>query len=422
MQRRRLDWVGWALTTVGLSCCAAPQVVTVADKSALMAAQAAQDRAALESQQHAKREAEARSLVRQQRFVAEFETVARQHQGLLGLLQKWDAAADSRIDPVALPLAAWPGLPALLPVVEACELRLSELADRPLHSKIPNEIAGRARLLCDLARRAKPIVQRQVLANARTFLAPPPWLRAIPHRYSQQGRLSWHQFLLLLQVEEHWDQQAGPYATHALAVGALLPRAEWLQPAWDARNRLVSEMANGAKRFSLPASAAAPEVEMQVRRLWTEHPAAPSDLQGTLLQVRALDADWQPLRDDKGRVTRHLRDAVAVIRVTAPPLAVGCWLNWLQLERTGRQIRLLRSDDVRMIRCPDHPSASPVQKTQAKSKMASQVAALRLQSAVLKPLLTLSVTAAPHPPSEADRCGAPRTALHFAALSVVFRL
>ncbi|MSQ82675.1 MAG: hypothetical protein EXR77_07125 [Myxococcales bacterium] len=363
MRRCRLDWVGWALTTAGLSCCAAPQVVIATDKSVLMAAQAAQERAGLEGQQQAKREAEERSLVRQTRFVAEFETVARQHQGLLGMLQKWDAAADSRIDPVALPLAAWPGLPALLPVVEACELRLNELANRPLHSKIPNEIAGRARLLCDLARRAKPIIQRQVLANARTFLAPPPWLRAIAQRYSQHGRLSWHQFLLLVQVEEHWDQEAGPYVAHGLAVSALLPRDEWLQPAWDARNRLVNEMANGARRFGLPASVAAPDVEMQVRRMWANHPAAPSDLQGLLLQVRALDADWQPLRDDNGRVKRHLRDAVAVIRVTAPPFAAGCWVNWLQLERRGRRIRLLRSDDVRMIRCPDHQAASSPQKT-----------------------------------------------------------
>lgn len=349
----KLLWLALAC----LGACARAPVVPPPDPAALLAAEKAKEAAKLKAEEDAKMAADLAVLQRQQGLAKEFETLSQAHAALVGQLQRWDAAGDVRTDPVEITLQAWPKLAALLPVREACELRLRELVDKPVHAKMPPEIAGRVRAFCDTVARGQGIVQRQVIAAARPFLTVPHWVREIADRYETQGRVNWSELKMLLDAEGIFDRRSGPHAAAAKQVGAVLPRDEMLRAAVEARARLLRAMRAGMVRMGMPAGASDRKLETQVRALWDAQGVASGELAGNLLAVTALDPAWQLLRGDHG--SRQVREVAMLVLATAPEFAQGCWVVWGQLERAGGKTRLLRSDDVRRLRCVDDKPQVP---------------------------------------------------------------
>jgi len=353
-----LRWSPLWLACAGLVACAKPHALP--DAAALLAAERAKEQAVAHAAERERRAADERVHQGQLALGGEFEALARAHAPLVGLLQRWDAAGDGRANPVAETIAAWPRLPTLQPVLEACELRLHALASKPLHPKVPPEWAGRVRQFCDVVRRAVPIVQRQVVAAARPFLTTPRWVREIPERYVQHGRVNWHEWLHLRAAERLWDHLAPPHLAAAQAVGAILPRDEMLRPALEARSQLEREVERGLARLGLPAGLEEPALTRIVAHHWPRARRPASALHGLLLAVRAVDAGWLPLRDATGKVSRELREAAVLLRATEPAWAAGCWVTWVRLERTADVVRLVRTDDVRKVRCPGQGGGAAV--------------------------------------------------------------
>lgn len=345
------------LVCLGLVACTKAQVLAP-DAAALLATESAKAKAATEAVERERQAAAERALERQAALAAEFEALANAHVALVSQLQRWDAAGDGRANPVAETVAAWPKLATLLPAVESCELRLRELADKPLHPKVAPQLAGRVRHWCDLVRRAVPIVQRQVVAAARPFLTTNHWVREIPKRYADHGRVNWHEWLQLRAAEQLWEELAPPHLAAAKAVGAALPRDDMLRPAVEARARLQREVEHGLSRLTLPAGIDDPAFARTVTGLWKAGNWPASSLRGEVLAVRAVDAAWLPLRDATRQVTRQMREGAVLLQAVAPDWAVGCWVQWVHVERKGGRDRLLRTDDVRKVRCPG-ASGSP---------------------------------------------------------------
>lgn len=339
----------WALAVLALVGCAKAAVVKPIDP-AQFAAQQKAAQLALQRQQQA--EQTRIDQARQLALAAEFTALTARHATLLTELRNWDAAGDARADLVQAPLQAWPKLKQLEPMVVACGTRWRELADKPLVPPLPATLAGQVRAACDVALRAPAIVQRQVVANARTFLQIPGWVRDAPSRYARTGRVSWHELLQLRDTEASYARRAEPYLAHATAVQAFLPRDEMLAPALQARARLLHEMAQGEARLAAPVGVRDAKVAAQVRKLWPAVKLDPEELGGEILQVVALDPRWQVLVGEAGRVTRQTREVAVVLLARTPTFAQGCWVVWAMLEQRGGATRLRRGDDVRWLRCP----------------------------------------------------------------------
>ena len=275
-------------------------------------------------------------------------------------LQRWEAAGDARTELIDQVLQWLPQLALLQPMVEACGSRLLELADRPQIAGPPAEIAGRVRSQCDLAMRRQAIVQRQVLAQARTVLGLPGWYADVGRRYTEKGRISWHHWLELLDLEPSFQRRAQPWLRAAAAVDAALPMQELLAPGLQARAAVAQEFTTPPARLGLPAGWADKEVTRLVNSLWKlaalSGPFA--GVRGPPLQVVALDPLWQPLVDSQGKVTRRFREFSAQVEVAqGPTWAQGCWVLWGALEQQGRTTRLRWAEEVRKIRCPGPRSA-----------------------------------------------------------------
>jgi hypothetical protein len=328
--------------------------------------------------------AQKRQAVRRAQWADEFARLQTGLAPLLADLQRWDGAGDQRADELETVLAAWPQLPRLQPLIEACGLRLLRLAEQPaVDAAEPKELPDRVRLVCSLALRGEAIVQRQVIADARTYLGVPGWVADVPKRYRELGRLAWHQWRELLHAEASWQRRAGRWLDAARTVGAELPRVELLGPALAARRQLERELDRGLVRWSWPSSVTDGEVAVRVRTLWQsgrdppwDGPAwlAPAAVQhrtdaywqgrATLGEVRAVDGVWQTLVDAKGRRTRRLRDFAASFEVEASePSLSGCWLTWGTLEQQGSQWSVRWSDDVRKLPCSGPEQAVPATQT-----------------------------------------------------------
>ncbi len=349
----------WMVLGFCAVACTRPQAL-VPDAQALLAAERAKALAEKEAAQRELAATEQRTLDRQLGLVAQFEALGKEHGPQVAQLQRWDAAGDGRANPVAETVAAWPKLAALQLPAEACELRLRELADKPLHAKVPPTVAGRVRLWCDLVRRRIPIVQRQVIAAARPFLSAPGWLREVPQRYATSGRVNWHEWLQLRAAERLFAEQAPPHLAAAQAVGAALPQDEMLRPALEARARLEREVDRGVDRLGLPAGVDEAAFARSVTGLWRATAWPEAMLRGNVLAVRAVDPAWLPLRDDKGKVTRQMREGALLLQAGSPAWAAGCWVVWVQVERKAGKDRLIRGDDVRKVKCPGQADARGV--------------------------------------------------------------
>lgn len=317
--------------------------------------------AALREKQRLEQEAAERQRLRRERLTAEFLEFERTHAPALAALQRWDAAGDARTELVAQTLQWLPKLAALEPMVQACGSRLLELADRPQAVGPPAEIPGRVRSQCDLAMRHQAIVRRQVLAQARTFLALPAWYADIARRYTEKGRISWHQWLELLDLEASYQRRAQPWIRAAAAVDAELRAQELLAPGLLARSTVAQQFSDPPARLGLPAGWVDKLFSSQVKRLWgsaaQEGPFA--GVRGPALQVVALDPIWQPLLDEKAKVARRFREFAAQFEVAqGPTWAQGCWVIWGALEQQGPAIRLRWAEEIRKIRCPG-PKAAP---------------------------------------------------------------
>lgn len=288
-----------------------------------------------------------------------------QARSALNLLERCDTAGDQRGVPLEELLAQWPAwLTQMQPLTEACGARLLELADKPAESASePAGLRDTVRKQCGLAMRALPIVQRQVVGHARTFLGLPSWVLDVPKRYAEVGRVGWSQLLDLLDVEASYERRAAPWLRAAAQVGAVLPVGELLGPGVQARQLLLREIDKGISRLGWPLAIEDASIDQAVRAAWRE--ARPDGVQGSvqgprawsrsvqLLAVRAVDVAWQPLVDERGRKVREQREFAALVRVEqVPGPLVGCWISWGTVERRTGPTEVRWSDDARKVRCP----------------------------------------------------------------------
>lgn len=317
--------------------------------------------AALREKQRLEQEAAERQRLRRERLTSEFLELERTHAATLAALQRWDAAGDGRTELVGQLLQWLPKLAELEPLVQACGSRLLELADRPQAVGPPTEIPGRVRAQCDLAMRQRAILQRQVLAHARTFLGLPAWYADISTRYTEKGRISWHHWLELLDLEQSYQRRAQPWMRAAAAVDAALPVQELLAPGLLARATVAQQFSDPPARLGLPAGWSDANFTRQVQRLWgsavQNGPFA--GVRGPAHLVVALDPLWQPLLDEKGKVARRFREFAAQFEVVqGPSWTLGCWIVWGALEQQGRSTRLRWAEEIRKVRCPG-PKPAP---------------------------------------------------------------
>ena len=346
--------LGALLVTLALVGCgrhAKPTPSPAQVQAQLLAAQQAAD---LLEKQRRERETAERLRLRQERLAQEFLELERSHAPTLSALQRWDAAGDARTEAVDQVLLWLPQVAQLQPMVEACGSRLLELADRPHTGPTAPGLAGRVRSQCDLAMRHRAILQRQVLAQARTFLGLPAWYTDIATRYTEKGRISWHQWLELLDLEQSYQRRAQPWIRAAAAVDAVLPTQELLAPGLQARAAMAAQLLDPPARLGLPAGWRDSRFAAQVRAAWPRAALSGplAGLRGTAVEVVALDAAWQPLVDERGKVTRQLRELAARVEVVhGPTWAQGCWILWAALERQGSTLRLRWAEEVRKVRC-----------------------------------------------------------------------
>ena len=366
----------WA-KQLALAVFAAPLVLSACARDAkpsptpaqLQARQEAEKQAAVQRLETQRRqEAQERLRQRRERLAQEFAQLAQQHAAALAVLLKWQSAGDGRVELLKDTLDQLPLLPALQPMVEACGARLHELADHPQGPGTPAELAGKVRSQCDLAMRAQAIAQRQMLAQLKVFLALPAWYREIGTRYTQQGKVSWHQWLELLTLEQDYQERAGQLRAAAAAVELTVPAAEHLAPGLQARAVVIQQMQAQQDRLGLPAGLDDRRLTAQIKAAWSAA-AQLGPLAGwrqSPLQVRALDPVWQALVDEKGRTTRKLREFAVLVPVQAGPglqvpvWAQGCWVLWGALEQRGGRTVLRWGDDLRRTRCPGAAKAGAV--------------------------------------------------------------
>lgn len=362
-----LVWAGFAAQLL-LSACArdAKPSPTPAQVQARLEAekQAAVQR--LEAQR--RQEAQERLRRRRERLAQEFAQLEREHAAALAVLLKWQSAGDGRVELLSQTLDQLPLLPTLQPLVEACGARLHELADHPQGPGTPAELAGKVRSQCDLAMRAQAIAQRQMLAQLKVLLGLPAWYRDIGTRYAQQGKVSWHQWLELLTLEQDYQERADHLREAAAAVELTVPAAEHLAPGLQARAVVIQQMQALQDRLGLPAGLDDRRLAAQVKAAWGAA-AQLGPLAGwrqAPLQVRALDPVWQALVDEKGRTSRKLREFAALVPVQAgpglqvPTWAQGCWVLWGALEQRSGGTVLRWGDDLRRTRCPGAAKAGAV--------------------------------------------------------------
>lgn len=315
---------------------------------------AAQQAAALKESQRLAQEAAERQRVRRERLAEEFLALERAHAPTLTALQRWDSAGDARTELVDQVLQWQPRVAQLQPLVEACGSRLMELADRPQAGQPPAELSGRVRSQCDLAMRHQAILQRQVVAQARTFLGLQAWYSDLPRRYTEKGRISWHHWLDLLDLGQSYQRRAQPWIRAAAAVDAVLPVEELLAPGLVARAALAGQFQDPPPRLGLPAGWRDEKFAAQVRGAWAAAAAGGpfAGLRGAAIEVVALDPVWQPLVDPKGKTVRRAREfAVQTEVLRGPSWAQGCWVLWAVLEQQGGRTQLRWAEEIRKVRC-----------------------------------------------------------------------
>ncbi len=294
------------------------------------------------------------------RAIAEFTSLQARFEPLLSALRRWDAAGDERTEMVDAELAVARRLGEFEPLNQACGLQFHALAERPEPDFDPPELAGRVRFVCDLVARAQSIAQRQILMQVKVFLGLPPWLADVPTRYQQRGWVAWHQLLELLNLEAAFERQAKPWRAAAAAVGAVISPESLLKYGLEGRRGLLVALQKGLMTLSFPNSFEDKALASQLDKAWAtlqlEGPLAGQ--RGPLLQVRALDPQWQILTGDRGRTLRSQRDFAVLFAATstAEPLA-GCWILWGTAERAAGKQTFRLADDLRKVRCPN---AAPV--------------------------------------------------------------
>lgn len=350
MKRLARPWILAAALALG-GCAAKPAVLRPTPEQLAEA-----ERAKAQSHQKAEAEAAARRKREQRRqAAAEFSSLQAKFQPLLTALQRWDAAGDERIEPIGSVLAVAERLPTLEPLRQACGLRFHALAEKPEPPEEPAELAGQVRMVCDLVARAQPIAQRQVLNHVRVFLGVPPWLSDVATRYQQRGWVSWHQLLELLNLEAAFERQAGPWRAAAAAVGAEISRDTLLKPGLDGRRGLLVALQKGLGSLGFPQSFQDKALADTIKRAWPAlgDVGPMAGLRGVVLEVRALDPQWQPLTGVPGQPGRMQRDFTASFVSTSSerPFA-GCWILWGTAERSGSRVRVRLADDLRQVRCP----------------------------------------------------------------------
>jgi len=353
MKRRASPWIlVVALATGGCATKPAvlrptPQQLAEAERAKAVALQQAE----LAATERRKRE-------QRRQAAAEFANLQARFQSVLTALQRWDAAGDERIEPIGGVLAVAGELASLEPLQQACGLRLHVLTSKTEPPDQQQELAGQVRLACDLAGRAQPIAQRQVLNHVRVFLGVPPWLADVATRYQQRGWVAWHQLQELLNLEAAFERQAGPWRAAAAAVGAEISRDTLLKPGLDGRRGLLAALQKGLASLDFPQSFEDKALTRVVLGAWPglAQVGPMAGLRGPLLQVRALDPQWQPLLGEPGQPSRQQRDFAASFASTSGerPFA-GCWILWGTVERRGTSVTVRLADDLRQVRCPGSP-------------------------------------------------------------------
>lgn len=351
---------GWTLALWLAAACSGAARAPVPSAAELAARQRAAEQAAAQAaEQAAQRVAQALEQQRReqthQRLAAEFSELEQPLAGLLAALQALDAAGDERATLLSQLLAVHRQLGTLDALVQACGSRLDELSSRPLSPPDPPALAGRVRLACDLAMRARAITERQFLAQVKVFLAVPAWVGDVVKRYDQQGWVAWHDLMDLLNLQDDFSRRAAPWQAAAAALQAMVPDETLLKPGLVAREGLLRALQKAERRLDWPASVADPALTRVVTQRWEQQrDSGPlAGLRGEPLEVRALDGTWQVLRDAAGRTARRQRDFVVLFRATAtkPPLE-GCWLAQGTVEQQRQAISLRWSDDLRKVACP----------------------------------------------------------------------
>ncbi len=366
MKRRAGPWI-LAAALLASGCAAKPAALRPTPQQLAEA-----ERARVLTRQQAEAEtAERRKREQRRQAASEFASLQAKFQPLLTALQRWDAAGDERIEPIGGVLTVAQQLASLEPLQLACGLRMHLLTDGAEQPDQPAELAGQVRLACDLTARAQPIAQRQVLNHVRVFLGLPPWLADVATRYQQRGWVAWWQMQELLNLEKAFERQAGPWRAAAAAVGAEISRDTLLKPGLDGRRGLLAALQKGLVSLGFPQSFQDKPLADAVARAWPAlRDVGPlAGMRGELLQVRALDPQWQPLVGEPGQPGRMQRDFVAsFVSTSAERPFAGCWILWGTAERRGKNLSVRLADDLRLVRCPgNQPEPSRPAITQAQN-------------------------------------------------------
>lgn len=347
-----LTWLTLAALAAGCSSAPRKPKPTPAQLQALEAARQAEQKA-LQAQQQAREAAERKRQAeeaarrvqeRQARLAVELAGLVTPVTAELATLRRWDQHGDTPVEQLATLQAFVPALDKLRPLQEACQARLLELAE------VPGAMGAEARQACGPATRARAIVARQFVASAKRshgFLAV---MGEVAARYHRTGKVGWTELLELEAVVEEVQRRSAELQPLAALLGLGVP-AEIFQAGLKAREALAEALERGARRLSLPTGVDDRAFAALVAPLVAQAPDGPlAGLRGPVLQVRALDAAWQPQVDARGRLVRRTREGVVLVR---GPQAT-CWALWLRIDQPARGPAVLRwSDDVRRLACPD---------------------------------------------------------------------
>lgn len=261
-------------------------------------------------------------------------------------LQDWDQAGDTQSEQVADLVAAADVVRQVGDLAQMCQSRLPALSgdDGPQAQPV--------RAACRLAERAHGILMRQFRAAARQALAFSDSLAEVPLRYHQEGRVTWDQLVAFDRLDADIALRRAEIALLGPAWLSELP-LDVFAPALRAKAQLLKEISSRQAELDLPRGKPDAALDKLVRRLLPAL-AAQGPFPGqreAVLEVRALDPQWQSFLGARGEVVRRTRDVALRVRITGRPDCVGLWARVEQFKKPRQKETLRLDHDVRMLRC-----------------------------------------------------------------------